>query len=157
MNMFQGEWNKVSKRDPRVVGLFSRHYSSKKNGKAVRDWLSYGVTAPGEDICLLLSDASALFIWLKQKYVMNGQKGINCVVFRNEGKELSSTLILNAEKRAYEKWPGDRLYTYVDPSEVKSKNPGCCFKKAGWELVKDANGEPIITSKGLLIFEKLHQ
>jgi hypothetical protein len=155
--MFQGDanWYGASKRDPRVVGLFARHYSSKKNGHGIADWLSFGITSPGAVIVLLTADASALFVWLKQKYHGNDQIGINCAVFRNEGKVLSSTLILEAEKFAWKKWAGERLYTYVDPGAVNSSNPGYCFKKAGWQLVRDRNDKPLRTKNGLLIFEKL--
>lgn len=157
MHVFQG-WQIVSKRDPRAVGLFSRHYSSKKNNKTIRHWLATGITAPGEDITLMRSDCSALFVWLKQKYNMSNQEGVYCAVFRNEGSELSSTLILEAEKWAWEKWQGERLYTYVDPGAVRHKrDPGRCFKKAGWKLVRDEQGKPLITTQGLLIFEKLPQ
>ena len=143
-----GHWYGVSKRDPRVVGLYSRHYSSAKNNKTVRHWLAAGITAPGETITLLTSDGSALFVWLKQKYIDSDQTGVNCAVFRNEGAELSSILILEAEQFACEKWPGERLYTYVDPGAVKSKNPGFCFIKAGWKKCGT-------TKSGLLILEKL--
>ena len=104
---------------------------------------------------LLLSDGSALFIWLKQKYIQNEQTGVNCAVFRNESMELSSLLILDAEKMAWERWNGERLYTYVDPNEITSPNAGYCFKKAGWKLVRDNNGKTLKTKNGLLILEKL--
>lgn len=148
------EWYGASKRDPRVVALYARHYSSKKNNKPYANLLSHGIAAPGAVIVLLTSDASALFVWLKQKYHSNDQTGVNCAVFRNEGKALSSRLILKAELFAWSQWPAERLYTYVDPTEVNSSNPGYCFKKAGWQLVRDANGKPRKTTDGLLIFEK---
>lgn len=147
-------WFGASKRDPRVVGLYARHYSSKKNGKGVAEWLSFGITSPGSTIVLLTANASALFVWLKQKYHSNEQTGVNCVVFRNEGKVLSSTLILEAESFAWAKWPAERLFTYVDPGAVNSRNPGYCFKMSGWELVRQANGLPLKTARGLLVFEK---
>lgn len=155
--MFQSNenWYGVSKRDPRVVGLFARHYSSKKNGHGIADWLSFGITSPGAVIVLLTSDASALFVWLKQKYHSNEQSGVNCAVFRNEGKVLSSVLIREAETFAWAKWAGERLFTYVDPDAVNSRNPGYCFKMAGWELVRLAKGQPLKTTRGLLVFEKL--
>ena len=33
---------------------------------------------------------------------------------------------------AWQRWPGERLYTYVAPGKVKSPNPGWCFQCAGW-------------------------
>ena len=154
--MFTGdaEWYGASKRDPRVVALYARHYSSKKNNKPYASLLSHGVAAPGAVIVLLTSDASALFIWLKQKYHSNNQTGINCAVFRNEGIALSSRLIIRAELFAWAQWPAERLYTYVDPTKVNSRNPGYCFKRAGWQLVRAANGKLLKTTDGLLIFEK---
>jgi hypothetical protein len=133
MMMFpQTNWYGVSRRDPRVVSLYSRHYSSKKNNKSRKEWAATGVTAPGETMTLLTADGTALFIWLKQQYVDNDQTGVNCAVFRNEGKCLSSELIKEACLLAWNRWPGERLYTYVDPGEVKSINPGYCFLMAGW-------------------------
>ena len=152
--MFGWNWYAVSKFDPRAVGLYSRHYSSIKNGKSVKGWLKSGITAPGESIVLMTVDSLALFVWLNQQYVASGETGINCAVFRNEGKVRSSDLILEAEKLAWDKWPNEsRLYTYVSPNDVESVNPGYCFKCAGWKLVKE-DGKPKLTSRGLLILEK---
>lgn len=144
----------VSRRDPRVVSLYGRHYSSAKNNKTVRDWLDYGITAPGETITLMSADSAVLFVWLKQQYTQSDQVGVNCAVFRNEGSVLSSLIILEAEQFAWERWPGERLYTYVDPSEITSHNPGYCFKQAGWKLVRDEHSKPRLTTKELLILEK---
>jgi len=144
----------VSRRDPRVVGLYDRHYSSAKNNKTIRHWLGYGITAPGETITLMSADSTVLFVWLKQRYIDNDQTGVNCAVFRNEGSILSSLIILEAERFAWERWPAERLYTYVDPNEIASHNPGYCFKKAGWGLVRDEHRKPRLTTKGLLILEK---
>jgi hypothetical protein len=41
-------------------------------------------------------------------------------------------LIQEATQLAWQRWPGQRLYTYVNPRKVRSTNPGCCFLKAGW-------------------------
>ncbi|MDQ3802518.1 MAG: hypothetical protein M3416_01485 [Acidobacteriota bacterium] len=96
---------------------------------------------------MLTPEADALFVW--RKFISDdGQEGVNCAVFRNEGDRLSSDLILEAERWAWAKWPGERLYTYVNPRKVRSANPGYCFLKAGWRK----SGE---SKKGLLIFEKL--
>jgi hypothetical protein len=151
MTMDIGYWYGVSKCDPRAVGLYARHYSSKKGKKTKRDWLAHGITPPGESITLLTSDVSALFVWLKQQKRDDGQEGINCAVFRNEGSVLSSLLILEAEQFAREMWGNERLFTYVDPGEIRRKrDPGRCFKKAGWRKCGTSGG-------GLLVFEKLPQ
>ena len=139
--------------DPRAVFLYHRHYSSLKNKSSTRQWLNHGIAAPGEKIVLMTADSLALFVWIRQRYTQNGQHGVNCAVFRNETNTLSSELILEAEILARKKWPGeDRFYTYIDPKRVSS-NPGYCFKKAGWKLLKD-RGEIIKTTRGLLILEK---
>jgi hypothetical protein len=57
---------------------------------------------------------------------------VNCAIFRNEGAGLSSELLLSGMQIAWQRWPGERLYTYVDPIRVQSENPGYCFLKAGW-------------------------
>jgi hypothetical protein len=57
---------------------------------------------------------------------------LNGAVFRNESPILSSVLIREACELAWRRWPGARLYTYVDARRVRSPNPGCCFKAAGW-------------------------
>jgi hypothetical protein len=63
---------------------------------------------------------------------MDGQKGYNCAIFRNESQRRASEIILEAEAMAFDKWGPNRVYTYVDGTKIKSVNPGYCFKKAGW-------------------------
>jgi len=43
--------------------------------------------------------------------------------------------ILEAEAEAFAKWGPARLFTYVDPRKIASRNPGYCFKVAGWRRV----------------------
>lgn len=125
--------------------LFQRHYSKYNYKDGRKPKLFVG---PGEKLVLITADGMALFVW--RKFIdKSGQLGINCSVFRNEGKHLSSYLILLAEQRATARWPGERLYTYVNANKIKSINPGYCFKKAGWVLC----GKTKV--RGLLIFEKL--
>ena len=62
----------------------------------------------------------------------DGQPGVYCPVFRNEGPVRSSDLIRAAMELAWFRWPGERLFTYVDPGLVRSTNPGYCFLMAGW-------------------------
>lgn len=78
---------------------------------------------------------------------MDGQTGYNCAIFRNESLRLSSDIILEAEQHAFDKWGSNRLYTYVDPTRVKSANPGYCFKCAGWHYVRTGKGGKILLAK----------
>lgn len=87
-------------------------------------------------------------------------------MIRNESDVLSSQLILEAEHLAWAKWPGERLYTYVDPKKVKTclpffrkPNPGKCFIKAGWTRMETVNEKGktvwLTTQSGKVILEKL--
>jgi len=61
----------------------------------------------------------------------------------------SSDLIRSAMALAWQRWPGERLYTYVNPRFVKSANPGYCFLMAGWHRCGKTK------SRELLILEAL--
>lgn len=117
--------------DETAMALWHRHYSYRPYADGRQPKLFCG---PGEKTVLLSSDELALFVWRKFK-CGDGQQGINCAVFRNEGPILSSVLILEAEAVASACWPGERLFTYVNPRAIRSKNPGACFKLAGWKAV----------------------
>lgn len=61
------------------------------------------------------------------------------MLFRNLGAGLSSDLIRSALARTYEEWrlrygslPAERLRTEIDMRRVRSRNPGYCYKVAGW-------------------------
>lgn len=124
--------------DPCVYELMKRHYSFQPYKDGRRENPSYRnrklVVGPGEKLVMITLDGKALFVW--RKFIdRSGQSGVNCAVFRNEGafsgKIQSSTLILAAEELAQTKWPGERMYTYVNTHVVKGD--GYCFKKAGWK------------------------
>lgn len=144
-------WYGTSKRNPVAAWLYSRHYSSLRNGKSIRDFLSAGICGPGESITLLTANSDALFVWLKSKYRQDGQEGVNCAVFRNESDVQSSLLIREAEQIAWARWPEQRLFTFVNPTLIRSNNPGYCFLMAGWQRLDRK------TKKGLRILEKLPQ
>lgn len=94
---------------------------------------------------LLTVENDALFVW--RKFIdSGGQQGVNCAIFRNEGNFTSSSLITEAVELAWRRWPGERLYTYVNPKKIKSSNPGYCFQVAGWKKFG-------VTKGGLLILE----
>jgi hypothetical protein len=108
--------------------VFQRHYSFRRYKDGRDPKLFVG---PGVKIVLLTEIGDALFVWRKFQSD-DGQIGINCAVFRNESDVLSSALILDAETVAQARWPGERLYTYVNPRRIQSSNPGFCFKQSGW-------------------------
>lgn len=139
-----GYWYEIKDGDARGRAMLNRHYSANHyaDGRVVRLFVG-----PGEKMVLMTADSRALFVW--RKFIdKSGQSGINCAVFRNEGDQLSSALILEAEQMAWTRWPGERLYTYVNARRIKSPNPGYCFKKAGWNVCGKTK------SRGLVILEK---
>ena len=117
--------------DPDALQLMKRHYSwhEYKDGRPHKLFVG-----PGFKIVLLTEALNALFVWRKFKCA-DGQQGVNCAVFRNESDVQSSELIMEAEKVAWHRWPGERLFTYVNARKVKSQNPGYCFMRAGWQKV----------------------
>lgn len=124
--------------------IFKRHYSY----NPVHGSRSKLFVGPGEKMVLISHDGDALFVW--RKYISDdGQTGVNCAVFRNESKIKSSELILEAEQIAARRWPGERLFTYVNAEKVKSVNPGFCFKAAGWKRIGETK------KRGLVILEKI--
>lgn len=122
-------WYGVKDGDPAARSIFNRHYSRHWYADGRRPKLFVG---PGEKLVLMTTDRKALFVW--RKFISkDDQTGINCAIFRNESGHLSSDLIREAEAIAWERWPGERLYTYVNAKRIRSTNPGYCFKKAGWK------------------------
>ena len=127
--IYSGIWEEVKDGDFSGRSIFRRHYSYRPYADGRNPKLFVG---PGEKMVLITPDAKALFIWRKFKS-KDGQEGVNYSVFRNEGARLSSELILEAEKLAHKRWPGQRFFTYVNSRKIKSVNPGFCFKAAGWK------------------------
>jgi hypothetical protein len=129
------------------LDLFLRHYSAtrgerRKIGQFV---------GPGGKMVLLTADARALFVWRRAEYRTDGQIGIDCAVFRNEGTAAgrSSDLIREACALAWERWPHERLFTFVDAAKVRRKrDPGRCFLRAGFRLCgKTQTGKLILELK----------
>jgi len=72
------------------------------------------------------TDAKARYVWRN-------------MIFRNLGAGLSSDLIREALAMTYVEWvnrygelPDERLRTEIDLKAVQSRNPGYCYKCAGW-------------------------
>lgn len=134
-------WVPIKDGNPTAMGIFMRHYTARERRKV------YQFIGPGEKLALLTPNADALFVW--RKFISDaGEKGVNCAVFRNESPTRSSDLIREADVIAWQRWPGERLYTYVDPAKVRSVNPGCCFLKAGWRRCG-------VTASGKIVLEIL--
>lgn len=114
--------------DGEMAALADRHYSRRTRG--ARQFLY-----SGRKLVLRNAEGTVLFAWLypDASMRMDGQRGYNNAIFRNESSRLSSEIIIEAERMAFAKWGPNRLYTYIDAAQVKSPNPGYCFLKAGWK------------------------
>lgn len=138
--------------DPRAFALSRRHYTHRPytDGRRSdpRNRARRLFVGPGEKLVLLTADCPALIAWRRFRS-RAGESGVDCAIFRNEGSRVSSELLIHAERIAWQRWPGERLYTYVDPLAVKSPNPGYCFKVAGWRFCGRTK------KRGLHILEKL--
>ena len=124
-------WHVVKDGDSVAKALHSRHYSKYKYKDGRDPALFIG---PGEKLVLLNEDGTAVWAWrfFTDDYLK--RPSLWCSIFRNESDVLSSLLILEAERVAGCRWPGKSMFTIVDPTKVRSTNPGCCYKKAGWKF-----------------------
>ena len=130
-------WRIAADGDPVALDLHSRHYSARTYADGRPRRLIVG---PGEKLVLVAHDDTAMFVW-RRFISLDDQDGVSCSVFRNEGATLSSNLIREADAIADARWPVERRhYTYVSPSRIRSTNPGCCFRKAGWRTVGHTKG-----------------
>jgi len=122
-------WVPVKDGNDTARAIFDGHYSRYVYVDGRKPKLFVG---PGEKMVLMTPDALALFVW--RKFIsLDRQEGVSCAAFRNEGPSRSSALIVAAMVIAWERWPGQRLYTYVNPGKVRRKrDPGRCFLRAGW-------------------------
>jgi hypothetical protein len=139
---FTDELVRVKKFDYESCLLADKHYSRQSIG-------ANQFMPPGKTIVLRSSEGDVVFGWLWQQKRDDGQAGYNCSIFRNESPRLSSDIILEAESKAVAEWGKNRGFTYVNPESIKNKrNPGYCFKVAGWKFVKE-------TASGLHLLEKM--
>lgn len=144
----EGNWIGVSDGDARVWALLKDHYSFQSSLQRRHTRLFMG---PGEKMVLLTYQADATFGW--RKFISDGgQQGVSCAFFRNTSAVQSSALINEACALAWDRWPGERLYTYVDATALPAgKRPGYCFEAAGWHRCG------VTKVHGLLILEKLSE
>jgi len=135
-------WVSTKDGDRYGFDLARRHYSAEKNKRPkIRQFVG-----PGFKLVLLGFMCRAVFAW--RKFIDDsGQVGVNCSIFRNESEHQSSDMIREAMEFAFDKWPDERrLYTFVNPKKVKSRNPGYCFLCAGWRKCGT-------TKSGLIVLE----
>ena len=132
---------RVSDPDLGAGWLASRHYS---HNREESDWRK-PILPPGEKLLFVTEWADAVAGFVKQRFRLDDQRGVYLSIFRNEGAVRSSELLLQSQQLISQRWPGASLFTFVDPIEVESQNPGYCFLCAGWRKVGK-------TKSGLLIF-----
>ena len=144
----EGHWIGVHDGDLRALALFKRHYSYRRRASG-QPRGSPTFVGQGQKMILLTQECHALFVWqFSTVDRLDQQQGVRCSVFRNEGPLRSSDLILEAEELAWQRWPGQRLFTYVWPAKIKSPNPGYCFKCANWrQCGRNQDGRLIILEK----------
>lgn len=123
-------WRLSHRADKRALLLADRHYSRQKVG-------SPQFVPPGRCVVLLTRDESALWVtsWPFAEYVKHAWAGawVNSL-FCNRGVTLSSDLIREAiaVTRTFFEVPPLGIVTFVDKGEIRSTNPGCCYKFAGF-------------------------
>lgn len=143
-------WVEVHDGNDTARAIFDRHYSRYFYADGRKPKLFVG---PGEKMVLLSADVDALCVWRKFKSRDN-QEGVNCAIFRREGGDPASEQLRDARLLAWQRWPGERLYTYVDPLGVpptmRASRPtwGHCFYQDGWKFAG-------LTKKRLHILERL--
>lgn len=141
-------WQEVRDGNDSVRTIFNRHYSRR------RDSTSKLFIGPGSKFALITADGTAISAWRKQRYRADGERGVECTIFRREDGDLASALLSEAMAIAWRRWPGERLFTFVDPRKVqptwRASRPtwGHVFYLAGWRFVR-------VTAKGLHVLEAL--
>lgn len=126
-------WFESNRADKRALPLADRHYNRQKIG-------SPQFVPPGRCFVLLTEAADALWVtsWPFAEYVKHAWAGlwVNST-FRNESKNLSSELILEAVAATRTKWeaPEGGMITFVNAKKIKSNHPGYCYQKAGFKHV----------------------
>lgn len=128
-------WMEVLDGNDTARAIFHRHYSHRPYADGRKPKLIVG---PGEKLLLLSADADALCAWRKEKHRFDGQEGVNCAIYRREGGDMASVQLRSAMTSAWQRWPGERLFTFIDHRKVRPTivrgHPvwGFCFYKAGW-------------------------
>jgi hypothetical protein len=148
------KWLLSSSSDPRALavvdgtGPFSGHgphYSRRTPG-------SKTFTGIGREIVLVTECGRAVWAVVYQRTPSPRFVWRN-MLFRNLGAGLSSELIASALATTYTEWarrygglPSEALRTEIGVGKVRSKNPGCCYKIAGWHSPRVVRGKLYLTA-----------
>lgn len=129
-----GIWQIRTRFDHAAIALADRHYSRRHDKVG-----SNQVGGVSKNLTLVTPDERALWVtrYMKPGAAYDKLDAWRCSYFRNEGAGLSSDLIVAAMELTTERWgddPPDGWVTWIDTRKVKSRNPGFCFKVAGWWL-----------------------
>jgi hypothetical protein len=139
-------WRVSNRFDPQGAALADRHYSRGTVG-------SPQFVGSGSDVVLIApleGSPQALWVTKWQKYVRTPWwvDAWICSLFRNEGAGLSSELITEATAATCAVWgdpPPRGFVTFVNADKTRTKrDPGRCFRKAGWKEVGRTNGGLIV-------------
>lgn len=139
-------WRRSHRFDARALPLADAHYNRQTVG-------SPQFVPPGSPLVLLLPDAKALWVTVRQKYAQHAWAGAwVCSCFRNESPILSSDLIREAvslTRGEFGSPPLLGIITFVNAAKVRHKrDPGRCFIKAGWKRIGFTQG-------GLVVLQQL--
>ncbi len=132
---------RTNKFDAEMAFMADKHYSRQTVG-------SNQFMPPGRTMVLRDFVGAVVLGWLSQEHRDDGELGYNCTIFRNESARKSSCIIREAVSRVYAEWGEDRVFTYIDPREIKSVNPGYCFKQAGWKFIRRTKSGLHLLAKG---------
>lgn len=128
-----GAWMITHKGDVSCRILADRHYSRQHIGHPM-------FTRPGRNLVLRTARGDA--VWVTWSGIRDdGLDAWECTIFRNESKHLSSEMVRWAVDATFSEWgtpPMDGIITYVAQNKVRSSNPGCCFKMAGWQRIGES-------------------
>lgn len=147
-------WIPILDGDEVAAQIYLQHYASERSRARRIERATKLILGPGQKLMLSTPCRRALFAWrifIDDCEDEDGrrQEGVNCAVFWNAGAGRASDLIRAADAIADRRWPGQRHYTYVDPTKVGGDPAGNCFRHAGWRECGKTK------ARGLLILERL--
>ena len=122
-------WVRSGRFDRAALPLADRHYNRQKPG-------SPQFVPPGRCLVLLAEDRKALWVTSWPRFALHAWSGawVNSL-FRNEGGGVASEMIRAAVAHSLWHWgtaPDLGIITFVDPTKVRSTNPGYCYLRAGF-------------------------